>query len=42
MRQHWRVIGVLLEHHEDVHAPLLKLELRVHLSSTYTFSTIRI
>src|SRR5215216_8192819 len=24
MRQHRRVIGVLLEHYEDVHSPLLK------------------
>src|SRR5581483_9437916 len=30
MRQHRRVIGVLLEHHEDVHAPLLYVVLLVH------------
>ena len=30
MRQHRRVIGVLLEHHEDVHTPLLKLVLLHH------------
>jgi hypothetical protein len=33
MRQHRRVIGVLLEHHEDVHTPLLKkILLHLHYS----------
>src|SRR4029079_4488437 len=30
MRQHRRAIGVLLEHHEDVHTPLLKMVLICH------------
>jgi hypothetical protein len=30
MRQHRRVIGVLLDHHEDVHNPLLKKILLHH------------
>jgi hypothetical protein len=30
MRQHRRVIGVLLEHYEDVHTPLLKMILLHH------------
>ena len=30
MRQHRRVIGVLLDHHEDVHNPLLKMILLHH------------